>query len=219
MKHGHRFFGDDPGERRGYHHGGLKDALLEAARRLIAERGLAGFTLADAAKLVGVTAAAPYRHFSDRNALVEEMARRGFEQFDLKLRTAWDDGQPDARTALARMGEAYLAFAREEPGLYSVMFGNIQTLSAPEPGTAATKALETLRTAAGATLTDSAAGSHDGRDLAFRLWAYSHGVAMLALAGHLDPAFEGGDPAAVLAQGSAALIDAAIRRAQSKIPR
>ena len=57
------FFG---GGRRGYHHGRLRDALVEAARTLVAERGTAGFTLAEAAKRVGVTAAAPYRHFSDR---------------------------------------------------------------------------------------------------------------------------------------------------------
>lgn len=217
MNHRNDWFGDREA-RRGYHHGRLKDALVEAARRLVTERGLAGFTLADAAKLVGVTAAAPYRHFADRNALVEEMARRGFEQFGSRLVKAWDDGKPNPRTALVRMGDAYLGFAREEPGLYSAMFGNIQTLAAPEPGTAATNALETLRTAAFVTLQDSApGGTADGRELAFRLWSYAHGVAMLALAGHLDAAFEGGDPSAVLQQGSAALIDAAVKRAQSKL--
>ena len=213
MDHGNRFFGDNE-ERRGYHHGRLKDALVDAARRLVTERGLAGFTLADAAKLVGVTSAAPYRHFSDRNALVEEMARRGFEQFGSKLIKAWDGGQPNSRTALARMSDAYLGFAREEPGLYSVMFGNIQTLAAPEPGTAATKALETLRTAARVILEESGVAASDGRELAFELWSFSHGVAILALAGHLDPAFEGGDPATILRRGSAALVDASIKRSQ-----
>ena len=57
------------GERRGYHHGRLKDAVIEAARALVAERGLAEFTLAEAAKMVGVTGAAPYRHFVDRTEL------------------------------------------------------------------------------------------------------------------------------------------------------
>ena len=215
MNHRNDWYGDRD-ERRGYHHGRLKDALVDAARRLVTERGLAGFTLADAAKLVGVTAAAPYRHFTDRNALVEEMARRGFEEFGNRLSKAWDDGQPNPRSALARMGDAYLGFARAEPGLYSAMFGSIQTLAAPEPGTAATRALETLRTAARITLEDSAPGASDGRELAFRLWSYSHGVAMLTLAGHLDPSFEGGDPSIVLQQGSAALIDAAVKRAQGK---
>ena len=80
------------GGRRGYHHGRLKDALIEAARNLVAERGPAGFTLSEAAKRVGVTAAAPYRHFADRNALMSELAQRGFETFSDRLERAWDNG-------------------------------------------------------------------------------------------------------------------------------
>ena len=97
----HGFFG---GERRGYHHGRLKQALVEAARTLVAERGPAGFTLAEAAKLVGVTSAAPYRHFSDRTALMGELARLGFELFAERLSQAWDDAQPDPVAAMLRMG-------------------------------------------------------------------------------------------------------------------
>src|SRR5579863_8692041 len=112
MIHKHPFFGHGPGGlgRRGYHHGRLKDALIEAARILIAEHGPSGFTLAEAAKRVGVTGAAPYRHFGD------------------SLAGAWDEGKPDARIALRRMGRAYLAFARAEPGLYSAMFNEVKNL-------------------------------------------------------------------------------------------
>ncbi len=63
-----------------YHHGNLREALLEAALRLITERGLAGFAFAELARAAGVSPAAPYRHFRDRNALLAELARRGFEQ-------------------------------------------------------------------------------------------------------------------------------------------
>ena len=66
--------------RRGYHHGNLKDALILAALHLIAERGPAGFTFAEVARAAGVSAAAPYRHFRDRNALIAEVARLGFER-------------------------------------------------------------------------------------------------------------------------------------------
>ena len=216
MDPGNPFFGNrDRSERRGYHHGGLKDALIDAARRLVSERGLAGFTLAEAAKLVGVTGAAPYRHFADRQALVEELARRGFEQFGRKLRTAWNHGQPNARTALQRMGEAYIGFARDEPGLYTAMFGNVQTLSAPGPGAAATQALDTLKTAAGATLDEAPGRDKAARDLAFEIWSLSHGVAMLTMAGHLDGS-EGAAPSDVLNRASAALVDAAVRRHRMK---
>ena len=104
-----RIFGAD---RPSYHHGRLKDALIEAARELVAERGPAGFTLADAAKRVGVTGAAPYRHFADRQALMQELALRGFALFDERQRAAWQNGRPDAVTAFRRMGASYLSFAK-----------------------------------------------------------------------------------------------------------
>src|SRR5918999_3894543 len=80
------------GERRTYHHGNLKEALVEAARRFIAERGLGGFTLVDAARLVGVTPAALYRHFSGRDALVGEVAERGVAQLAQRLHRAMQGG-------------------------------------------------------------------------------------------------------------------------------
>src|SRR6184192_1141136 len=107
---------------RGYHHGNLKEALLQAALGLIAEKGAAGFTFADAARMAGVSAAAPYRHFRDRDELLSSIAQRGFEQFEALLTNAWDDGRPDTVTAFERVGKAYLAFAREEPAFYSAMF-------------------------------------------------------------------------------------------------
>src|ERR1700720_3075239 len=107
---------------RGYHHGNLKEALLQAALGLIAEKGAAGFTFADAARMAGVSPAAPYRHFRDRDDLLSSIAQRGFEQFEAALTQAWDDGRPDTVTAFERVGRAYLAFARAEPAFYSAMF-------------------------------------------------------------------------------------------------
>lgn len=210
MSHGNRFFGAG---RRGYHHGRLKDALLEAARSLVAERGPSGFTLAEAAKRVGVTAAAPYRHFSDRAALMGELARRGFEQFGEALQRAWDDGRPDPITALRRMGEAYQDFAIREPGLYSAMFGNVQTLAEPGPGEAADKAQATLRLATEAVLRQHGAPTEGAPALALQIWALSHGVAMLAMAGHLGPRDGCEGPGAVMQDAASALFEMAIRRA------
>ena len=107
---------------RGYHHGNLKEALLQAALDLIAQKGAAGFTFADAARMAGVSPAAPYRHFRDRDELLSSIAQRGFEQFEALLTQAWDDGRPDTVTAFERVGKAYLAFARNEPAFYSAMF-------------------------------------------------------------------------------------------------
>src|ERR1700689_1635674 len=95
---------------RGYHHGNLKEALLQAALNLIAQKGPACFTFADAPRLPGVSPAAPYRHFRDRDELLSSIAQRGFEQFEAILSGAWDDGRPDTVTAFERGGKAYLPF-------------------------------------------------------------------------------------------------------------
>ena len=107
---------------RGYHHGNLKEALVRAAVDLIAKKGPAGFTFAEAARWAGVSPAAPYRHFRDRDELVASVALRGFELFTTALSRAWDDGRPEPFVAFERVGKAYLAFARNEPAFYSAMF-------------------------------------------------------------------------------------------------
>ena len=210
-----RFFGGLG--RRGYHHGQLKDALLDAARILVAERGASGFTLAEAAKRVGVTGAAPYRHFSDRRDLMAELARRGFELFGQRLAGAWDEGRPDPVTAFKRMGNAYAAFAREEPGLYAAMFTdcgetNIQDMAAAE------KSFALLESATRAILIHHGAGPSGAQALALEIWALSHGVAMLGLAGHFTAARAGRDPAKIAAQGAASLIEMAVRRGKAEAP-
>ncbi|HRM76468.1 MAG TPA: helix-turn-helix domain-containing protein, partial [Paracoccus sp. (in: a-proteobacteria)] len=77
--------------RSSYHHGNLRQALVEATVRLIEENGPQAFTLAEAARLAGVSAAAPYRHFTGRDELLEEVARQGFEEFADRLEAAYDD--------------------------------------------------------------------------------------------------------------------------------
>jgi hypothetical protein len=109
------------------------------------------------------------------------------------------------------MGSAYLAFAQEEPGLYAAMFGNVQTLAGAGPGAAADAALDSLRRASVAILGSYGAPASAARDLAFQIWAYSHGVAMLAVSGHLA-ASKGCDPAAILQQGTTNIVEMTVRR-------
>ncbi|HEY8564207.1 MAG TPA: TetR/AcrR family transcriptional regulator [Beijerinckiaceae bacterium] len=176
-----------PQERRGYHHGNLKEALIEAARRFIAERGLMGFTLVEAARLVGVSPAALYRHFRGREALVEEVAFRGYGQLAERLAKALrGSGTPIER--FTRMGEAYLAFAEEEPGYYAAMFAE----RGPEPdilgprqdGPATGSAFDLLVEALKSTFPDGF-GAVDPRFLALEVWALSHGIATLSAARQL----------------------------------
>src|SRR5512138_1472362 len=131
---------------RGYHHGNLKEALIRAALELIAQKGPAGFTFADAARWAGVSPAAPYRHFRDRDELLANVALQGFERFAAMLTTAWNDGKPDVRTAFDNLGKAYLAFARAEPAYYSAMFeAGVSPDANPELRAASDRAFAVLR--------------------------------------------------------------------------
>src|SRR5690606_7677082 len=108
--------------RRGYHHGNLREALVNAALDLIREYGPAGFSFAEAARRAGVSPAAPYRHFRDRDALLGEVARQGYERFADMLAKGWNGGRPNPLKAMDELGRAYLAFARDEPAYYAAMF-------------------------------------------------------------------------------------------------
>ena len=108
--------------KRGYHHGNLKQALIDAALPLIEEKSPQGFTLSEAAKAAGVTPAAVYRHFQGREDLLVEIARQGYEIFADLMEYAYEKGQPSALASFESTGRAYLAFARKYPAHYMAMF-------------------------------------------------------------------------------------------------
>jgi AcrR family transcriptional regulator len=173
--------GHGRGGRRGYHHGNLREALIDAALDLIAEKGPAGFTFAEAARHAGVSPAAPYRHFRDRDALMADVARRGFERFEQQLAAAWDEGRPDLRTAFDRLGRAYLAFARGEPAYFSAMFESGLSLAEyRELCDAGDRAFAVLRGACEALVAGTPAGRRPPPlMMALHIWALSHGIASL----------------------------------------
>src|SRR5215210_8668372 len=171
---------DDKGSR-GYHHGNLKEALLRAALDLIAKKGPAGFTFAEAARWAGVSPAAPYRHFRDRDELLADVARRGFEQFADALERAWDGGKPEPFAAFERLGKAYLEFARTEPAYYSAMFeAGVPHDISPELSAAGDRAFGVLRTASETLIARMPAGRRPpALMVALHIWSLSHGIASL----------------------------------------
>jgi AcrR family transcriptional regulator len=177
----HERGGEGPGGQRGYHHGNLKEALLRAALELIAKKGPAGFTFAEAARWAGVSPAAPYRHFRDRDELLANVALRGFEQFERALARAWDDGRPDALAALDRLGKAYLEFARTEPAYYSAMFeAGIPLSTSAELREAGDRAFAVLRNAAEKLCAQMPPAKRPPTLMvALHMWSMSHGIASL----------------------------------------
>ncbi|MCB2129078.1 MAG: TetR/AcrR family transcriptional regulator [Rhodobacteraceae bacterium] len=167
--------------KRGYHHGNLRQALIDATLELIEKQSPQGFTLSDAAKSAGVTPAAVYRHFAGRDDLVMEIARQGFEMFADLMEHAYNGGRPSALAAFEATGRAYLAFARKFPGHYMAMFESGISLNAnPELSLAAERARAVLMRAAETLSQHIPAGRRPPAAMfAAHIWALSHGVVEL----------------------------------------
>ncbi len=169
----------------GYHHGNLRQALVEGALDLIAERGPQGFTLSEAAKRADVTPAAVYRHFAGRDDLIAEVARQGYDIFAALMEFAYDEGRPTALAAFEATGRAYLAFARKYPGHYMAMFESGLSFNAhPELALVAQKARSVLERAA-ERLSEQMPPDRRPPATMFsgHVWAMSHGVVELYMRG------------------------------------
>ncbi|HEY0450429.1 TetR/AcrR family transcriptional regulator, partial [Actinophytocola sp.] len=165
-------------KRRSYHHGALREELLEACVRLIESEGIGAVSLRRVAREAGVSPGAPYHHFTDRGALLAAISVRGFEQLAEDLTAARATGGE----VLVALVEAYIGFARRHKGYFQLMFR--PELSQPEKHPDARVAGD----AAFGVLTDAVAGCgvSDPDGLAVSLWAFAHGLASLTLDGQLD---------------------------------
>ncbi|MBZ0127492.1 MAG: TetR/AcrR family transcriptional regulator [Rhodobacteraceae bacterium] len=167
--------------RRGYHHGNLRRALIDATLELIEARGPQGFTMAEAAKAAGVSPAAPYRHFAGKEDMIAEAAREGFEIFADLMEYAFAKSAPSALAAFEATGRAYLAFARKHPGHYIAMFESGLRINADADLAAASdRAMATLLRAAKELLAHLPADKRPPATMVSQhIWAMSHGVVEL----------------------------------------
>ena len=171
--------------KRGYHHGNLKQALVDAALKLIEDKGPQGFTLTEAAKVAGVTPAAVYRHFEGREDLIAEGARQGYEIFADVMDRAYAQGGPSALSRFEATGRAYLAFAATYPGHYQAMFeSGLSVQRTPELAHVAERARAALERAA-AELSEHIPEDRRPPPALFsaHVWAMSHGVVELYMRG------------------------------------
>ena len=171
--------------RKPYHHGNLREALLESAVGLIAEVGPAAFTLRELARRAGVSHNAPYRHVRDRDALMAAVATQGFRELTrTMLRAA--DGESGALKRLKRAGLSYIAFALRRPQHFTVMF------DAPTPVEMHSDSAEAAGEAFGALVNfvkncqeEGGLPPGDPHEFALLAWSMVHGVAKLAITGRL----------------------------------
>lgn len=171
--------------KRGYHHGNLRQALVDAALDLIVQNGPQGFTLSEAAKVADVTPAAVYRHFAGRDDLMAEVARQGYDIFAALMEFAYNDGKPTALAAFEATGRAYLAFARRYPGHYQAMFESGLSLNAhPDLAFTAARARGVLEQAAEKLSQHLPIARRPPASMfSAHIWALSHGVVELFMRG------------------------------------
>lgn len=167
--------------KKGYHHGNLRSALVDAALALIERQGPQGLSLSDAARSVGVTPAAVYRHFAGRDDLIAECARQGFDLFAEEMRRAWNDGRPNPLRAFEAVALAYLDFARDHPGHYMAMFESGISLSLnPDLARAHERALAVFARAAEPLIERLPDDRRPPAAMfAAHVWALSHGIVEL----------------------------------------
>lgn len=178
--------------REAYHHGDLRNALIASAVRLIEQGGEAAFSLREAARDVGVSANAAYRHFDDKSALLTAAAADGLEQLARRMLKAMDraaESGNQERPAVARfkaVGRAYVEFALARPELFRLMFSGsgVECLTAGAAGLATPTPWELLGRSLDALVADGVlpADRREGAEL--KAWSVVHGFASLALAGH-----------------------------------
>lgn len=172
--------------RHAYHHGHLRQALLDQAVRTIQDKGVEALTLREAGARLGVSRTALYRHFADKQALLAAVAADGFRAFRDALASAWE-GEGRGRAGFQAMGRAYIRFALDRPSHYRVMFGGFVAHAARDPE------LSVVAQGAFRVLLDAIVElQQQGKVRAGRpdapavfVWSSVHGLAMLAIDGQL----------------------------------
>jgi AcrR family transcriptional regulator len=192
-----------------YHHGNLHEALLDAVGEIIAEKGVGGLSLREAARRAGVSHGAPAHHFGDKLGMLTAYSTRGMELFGQRMRAAAAEADTP-NDKIAAIGLAYLTFAMDEPDYFNVMFrSEMQRADDEQFHTASSSCFDVLSQIAEelneANGAESAAtdrpdpmpigpkGGADAKAIAIRAWSMVHGLATLWLDGAIAHIWDGDD--------------------------
>lgn len=191
-----------------YHHGNLRDALLAAAAHILETQGIEGLSLRGLAKATGVTQAAPYSHFRDKDELLAAVAETGFQR--LALQMAEDaTGAPTTRARIEKLVSSYVRFAVNNKPLFQVMFGRELSNLKKYPTLAMTAGKSyALISAALSKRSTAAQQAFDARFLTVAIWSLCHGLTTLIVEEKIDPAALGADSTASLVEQTVGLFAA-----------
>ena len=189
-----------------YHHGDLRAALIAEAATMIADGGVASVTMREIGRRLGVSRAAPYRHFTDKDALLVAVAATGFERLNDRLRSTDTRSKRPGIGQFRRMGEAYVRFALENPAHYRLMYGReaLTRHELPELRDAANELFEQLVGVFKAHQRNGGIKRQDPRAQAYVAWSAMHGLASLLIEGQIQA---GVDVDALIRQSTGTLLD------------
>jgi AcrR family transcriptional regulator len=167
-----------------FHHGDLREALIAATRDLLIEHGPDGFTLADACRRAGVTTAAPYKHFRDKQEILEDIVARGFEELTAANAKAVAEGGPGTVAGITAMGLSYLDFAVAQPAVFRLMFGH-KSRTVEHVDESGNRCLKSVIEQVAA-YSRKHGHTADAEKIAIRLWTFVHGASSLELDGDYE---------------------------------
>lgn len=195
------------GTRKGrYHHGDLRQALIDATRQLLIEKGAENFSLADACRLAGVTTAAPYKHFRDKNEILEAIVEQGFDDLSARSMAAVQAAGEGTLAGMIAMGRAYLSFATTETAVFRLMFGQNPSIKRAHEVEATgrecfSKVIEQVEIYC---RRNSVEG--DAQLIALQIWTFVHGASCLLIDDDYEKVAPGLDLAALIASASSRLL-------------
>jgi len=175
----------DPGDgakaKAKYHHGGLREALITASYELVAKQGAENFLLAEACRLAGVSTAAPYKHFRDRDEILEIVVARAFDELADRSMAAVEAKGVGTLEGIMAMGEAYVQFAIDEQRLFRLMFGQHPIIKHAEQVMDDGKRCFTGVIEQVALYCEANDVPGDPGAIAIRLWTFVHGASSLLI--------------------------------------
>jgi len=198
----------DPARKPRYHHGDLREALLAAARQLVNERGAENFSLADACRVAGVSTAAPYKHFRDKNEVLQELIMLGFNELKATGQAALFQHGATSLAGMIAMGKNYVDFARRETALFRLMFGQNPVLKSDPAVEVCGQECFGGVIASVAAYCAANGIERDAREVAVELWTFVHGVASLAIDGDYEKVTPGLDVNQLIERVSPRLLSA-----------
>lgn len=191
---------DEAREKGRYHHGDLREALIAATLQLIIQRGAENFTLADACRAAGVSTAAPYKHFANRDEILAVVVERAFDQLATDAVNAAQSRGEGTIEGIIAMGIAYVRFARNQAPLFRLMFGQHPELKKQhrvhEEGQSCFEAV----TRQVQRYCEVHSIDADAMQIHMRLWTFVHGVASLLIDGDYDVIYPGFDYERMIAE-------------------